>query len=126
MNVVPTNTLRESACQRETVEPSKKYSYLDVGINNRDHLAPTSGNILEHLCGCGKFGRIPCKVPSNRVIRHISAEFEIASTPFSIRVLNVEPDDIHRNVEFVEFRVDERHISFIVVVPAALVIRKRE
>lgn len=39
-----------------------------------------------------------------------------------IRVLDIQPDDVVRNIVLIESSVDSLHVSFVVVVPAALVV----
>ncbi len=43
-----------------------------------------------------------------------------------LRVLNVQPQHIIRNVVFVETTVDRAHIAVVLVIPAALSYEKRE
>ena len=46
-----------------------------------------------------KFARVPCKVL------------------FAVRVFDVEPHDVHRDVKLVELGVDHVHVLLVVVVP---------
>ena len=50
----------------------------------------------------------------------------VNDAPLAIRVLYIEPEDIHRNISLIEFRVDRGHILFVVVVPTALMVGERE
>ena len=66
--------------------------------------ADLSSNLVDHIDGVGELLRVPSEVS------------------LAISVFNIQPNDIHGNVEFVEIGVDVQHVVAIVVIPAALVI----
>ncbi len=49
-----------------------------------------------------------------------------ARLPLAVSVLNIEPNDIHGDVVFIELLVDSLHVGLVIVVPAALVVGDRE
>jgi hypothetical protein len=68
---------------------------LDVRVDNCHHLAPLRCDVLDHFIWRWKFDRIPREVA------------------LSVGVLDVEPDDIGRNVVNVEVCVDFGNIGLV-------------
>ena len=66
--------------------------------------ADLSSDLVDHIDGVGELLRVP---------REVS---------LAISVFNIQPNDIHGNVEFVEIGVDVQHVVAIVVIPPTLVI----
>eukprot|EP00123_Amoebidium_parasiticum_P013700 comp22104_c0_seq1/m.32270 comp22104_c0_seq1/g.32270 ORF comp22104_c0_seq1/g.32270 comp22104_c0_seq1/m.32270 type:complete len:677 (+) comp22104_c0_seq1:115-2145(+) len=81
---------------------------LDVWVNDVDKLAGLVAQLLLHGDWLLEVGRVPRKVS------------------LVVRVLNVEPDDVIRNVVLVKLLVHRQHIIDIVVIPAALMVGKTE
>mmetsp|Transcript_62451 Transcript_62451/g.149055 ORF Transcript_62451/g.149055 Transcript_62451/m.149055 type:complete len:262 (+) Transcript_62451:1252-2037(+) len=77
---------------------------LDVGVNNRNEFSLGSGDALHHLLRRWEIAGVPSKIL------------------LAIRVLDVEPDNIHWQVILIKVLVDHLHILLISVVPAALML----
>ena len=81
---------------------------LDVRIDDGDELAAIVSQVAHHVLGRGKLELVPGEVA------------------LAVRVLDVEPHDVHGNLVLLEAVVDRAHVLLVVVVPAALMIGERE
>mmetsp|Transcript_8868 Transcript_8868/g.14855 ORF Transcript_8868/g.14855 Transcript_8868/m.14855 type:complete len:270 (-) Transcript_8868:725-1534(-) len=81
---------------------------LDVRVNDRHHLASGCRQLILHLFRVGELELVPREV----------------SLP--IRVFDVEPEHIVRQVERLELSVHILDVSIVVVIPSALVVAEGE
>mmetsp|Transcript_28749 Transcript_28749/g.70877 ORF Transcript_28749/g.70877 Transcript_28749/m.70877 type:complete len:331 (-) Transcript_28749:873-1865(-) len=81
---------------------------LHVRVHDGHHLAPAARHVLNHALRGGEHVLVP---------RHV---------PLAVRVLDVQPQHVVRDVVLVEPRVHLGHVVFVAVVPAALVVPQRE
>jgi hypothetical protein len=81
---------------------------LHVRVDDRDHLAPETRHVVDQLGGIRKVLLIPREVA------------------LLVRVLDVEPHDIHRKVVLLEFGIHIAHILLVNVIPTALTDEKND
>mmetsp|Transcript_28532 Transcript_28532/g.73202 ORF Transcript_28532/g.73202 Transcript_28532/m.73202 type:complete len:278 (-) Transcript_28532:1000-1833(-) len=81
---------------------------LDMRIDDRHHLPAGGREEVLHLLGLGELVLVPREVP------------------LAVRVLDVQPQHVVRQVELLEFAVHELDVFLVVVVPPALVVAQRE
>mmetsp|Transcript_7148 Transcript_7148/g.24740 ORF Transcript_7148/g.24740 Transcript_7148/m.24740 type:complete len:789 (+) Transcript_7148:93-2459(+) len=81
---------------------------LHMRVHNRHHLAPFARNLPLHTLGGGEVPSVP---------RHVT---------LAVRMLDVQPQHVVRDVVLVEPAVHQRHVRLVLVVPAALVVPQGE
>mmetsp|Transcript_12900 Transcript_12900/g.28659 ORF Transcript_12900/g.28659 Transcript_12900/m.28659 type:complete len:212 (+) Transcript_12900:1426-2061(+) len=81
---------------------------LDVRVHNGHHLSAVPAHVALHLLGVGEQSLVPREV----------------SLP--VRVLDVQPDHVHWEVQLLEHGLHRSHVPLVAVVPAALVVAQCE
>mmetsp|Transcript_23218 Transcript_23218/g.53918 ORF Transcript_23218/g.53918 Transcript_23218/m.53918 type:complete len:539 (-) Transcript_23218:709-2325(-) len=81
---------------------------LEVRVDNRDHLATAGCKVLLHTLGVRKQMPVPCHVT------------------LANRVLDIEPDDIIRDIMLIKLGIHALHVLLVLVVPPALVVPQGE